>query len=488
MMEIYVVRPGDTLYRIASKLGVTLAALLQLNASINPNRLVVGQAILIPAPPVQPLRYTIEPGDTLYILAQTFNTTVPTIAQANNISNPHLIQPGAVFTIPGWSQTQYTVRSGDTLYRIGGNFGIAAALLAKINRIAPPALIYPGQVLTIPQPIPAAVKSPLEVTGYFQLVNLTGLEHTLSQTGAYFTFANFFHYPVNGDGTITISANTRRAVEIAQRFKLQPLPVITNRSPATGFDPDLAGAILGNAEIRQKTVASVLNLLDSFGFGGINVDFENMYPEDRRLYTAFISELTQALKPRGYLTTIAVAPKYSDFPTSAWVGTFDYAALGQVADRIFLMTYEWGWSGGPPMAVAPINQVRRVLEYAVSRIPRKKICFGIPLYGYNWALPDTPENWAATINLVNVYDLAYRYGAVIHYDPVAQSPWFEYRDENGIRHEVWFEDARSVRAKYALARELNLNGVGYWCYTNEPYGFSQNWPLLSEFFTVVKSP
>jgi spore germination protein len=487
-MDIYVVQPGDTLYIIASRFGVTLEALIQFNASIDPNRLVVGQAILIPASPVQPLQYAIEPGDTLYILAQIFNTTVQAITEANNIANPNLIQAGNVLTIPGWSQVQYTVRSGDTLYRIGGKFGVPTALLAKVNPLATPALIYPGQVLTIPQPIPTVVKSPIEVTGYFQLVNLTGLEKTLSQTGPYFTFANFFHYPVKSDGTITISANTRRAVETAQRFNLQPLPVITNRNPVTGFDPDLARAILVNAEIRQTTVANILNLLDTFGFGGINVDFENMYPEDRQLYTAFISELTQSLKPRGYLTTIAAAPKYADFPTSAWVGTFDYAALGQVADRIFLMTYEWGWSGGPPMAVAPINQVRRVLEYAVSRIPREKICFGIPLYGYNWTLPDTPENWAATLNLVNVYDLAYRYGAVINYDPVAQSPWFRYSDENGVPHEVWFEDARSVRAKYALARELGLKGVGYWCYTNDPYGFSQNWPLLTEFFTVVKLP
>jgi spore germination protein len=486
MMEIHVLQPGDTFYTIAQRFGVTFEALLQLNASTDPNRLVVGQAILIPTPLIQPLRYTVAPGDTLYLLAQTFNTTIQAIAQANNITNPNLIQAGAVLTIPGWSQIQYTVRSGDTLYQIANRFGVTIALISKVNRIANPALIYPGQEFTIPQPIPPVVKRPIEVTGYFQLFNMAGLENSLTQIGQYFTFANLFQYPVNFEGNIAVSANTERATGIANRFNIRPFPVITNWNPATGFDPNLARAIIIDAEVRQRTIANVLDLLGRFGFNGVNVDFENMYPEDRQLYTIFIQELTQALRSRGYLTTIAVAPKYADLPAAAWVGAFDYAALGQIADRIFLMTYEWGWVGGSPMAIAPLNQVRRVLEYAITQIPREKISFGIPLYGYNWTLPDTPQNLASPVNLVAVYDLAYRYGAVINFDTVAQSPWFRYIDENNVQHEVWFEDARSVQAKYALARELNLSGVGYWGYINDPYGFSQNWPLLTEFFTIVK--
>ncbi|HYH04182.1 MAG TPA: glycosyl hydrolase family 18 protein, partial [Bacillota bacterium] len=288
------------------------------------------------------------------------------------------------------------------------------------------------------------------------------------------------------NGTITVSANTERAVNLLKRFQIRPMPVLTNWSPNIGFDADLARTLLGNDTIRQQVIANTLSLLRQYGMAGVNVDFENMYPEDRPLYTNFIQELAAALRPQGFLTTIAVAPKYADLPNAPWVGAFDYAALGAAVDFIFLMTYEWGWVGGPPMAIAPLNQVRRVIQYAASLVPPNKLIQGVPLYAYNWVLPDTPQNQAAALTIPAVYDLAYRYGAVINYDPTAQSPWFRYTDEAGVQHEVWFEDARSVQAKYQLASEFNLRGVGFWGYVNEPYGFPQNWPVLTDIFNIVK--
>ena len=62
-------------------------------------------------------------------------------------------------------------------------------------------------------------------------------------------------------------------------------------------------------------------------------------------------------------------------------------AIGGIADSVLLMTYEWGYTYGPPMAVAPINHVRRVAEYGASVIDPEKIQMGIPNYGYDWPLP-----------------------------------------------------------------------------------------------------
>lgn len=485
-MEIYVVQAGDTLLAIAQKTGTTVEALQQLNQFPDPSQLVIGQAILIPSPAAAPLRYTVVAGDTLYFIAQTYAITVNAIVQANNITNPDLINVGTVLTIPGWSALTYTVRSGDTLYQIANNFGVLINLIVKTNHIANPSLIYPGQTLIIP--LQTAIPQPkdIETLAYFQLYNLDGLERSLVQMGRYITYGAMFQYPVSTTGSITISANTARAVDILKRFGIRPFPVITNWTPDVGFDSDLARTIIGNETVKQQAIANTLSLIEQFGFTGVNVDFENMYPEDRPLYTAFIQDLTAALKPRGYLVTLAVAPKARDFPNAPWVGAFDYAALGGIADFIFIMTYEWGWVGGPPMAIAPLPQVRQVIQYAVSQMSPLKIIQGIPLYAYNWPLPDTPETQASALNLVDVYTLAYRFGAVINYDPVAQSPWFRYTDEQGTQHEVWFEDVRSVQAKYQLAREFNLRGVGYWGYVNEPYGFPQNWPILAEIFNVVK--
>ena len=100
------------------------------------------------------------------------------------------------------------------------------------------------------------------------------------------------------------------------------------------------------------------------------------------------------------------------------------------------MTYEWGYTYGPPMAVAPLSMVRRVVDYAVTEIAPGKIDLGIPNYGYDWPLPFVRgETAATTIGNVEAVRLAVRYNAVIQFDETAQSPYFYYENE-GITHEV----------------------------------------------------
>ena len=71
--------------------------------------------------------------------------------------------------------------------------------------------------------------------------------------------------------------------------------------------------------------------------------------------------------------------------------------------------------------------------------------------------------------------------AEIQYDSAAQSPWFRYYDGNGVQHEVWFEDVRSIQQKFGLVSENGLRGAGYW---NLMRPFQQNWSLLNYMFGV----
>ena len=147
------------------------------------------------------------------------------------------------------------------------------------------------------------------------------------------------------------------------------------------------------------------------------------------------------------------------------------------------MTYEWGYTYGPPMAVAPLNQVRQVARYAVSEIPRDKILLGVPNYGYDWTLPyEQGVSRAENIGNQGAVLRAARYGAEIQFDETAQSPFFEYYT-GGRKHIVWFEDVRSIQAKLALAVEFSLLGVGWW---NIMRAFNQNWALLSARYDISK--
>jgi len=212
------------------------------------------------------------------------------------------------------------------------------------------------------------------------------------------------------------------------------------------------------------------------------VDFEFVFPQDASAYADFLSKLHDRLSPKGYLVTAALAPKISrDQPGLLYEG-HDYAAISQAVDRVLLMTYEWGYTYSPPMAVAPLPNVRRVVEYALTEMPSNKIWLGIPNYGYDWITPFRQGTKATSISNQYAVSLAMRYGAEIQFDSDSQTPRFRYTDENGTGHEVWFEDARSIRAKLNLISEYGLSGAGYW---NMMRPFPQNWAVLDGMFQIL---
>jgi spore germination protein YaaH len=108
---------------------------------------------------------------------------------------------------------------------------------------------------------------------------------------------------------------------------------------------------------------------------------------------------------------------------------------------------------------------------------------GIPLYGYDWVIPYRSGTAAAAISNQNAVETAMRYQASIQYSRADESPFFRYTDNQGITHEVWFEDVRSISAKMVLVREYGLQGLGAWQLT---LGFAQGPWLLRKFFTIRK--
>ena len=150
---------------------------------------------------------------------------------------------------------------------------------------------------------------------------------------------------------------------------------------------------------------------------------------------------------------------------------------------MLLMTYEWGYTYGEPMAVAPVNEVRRVVEYALTRIPAEKISLGVPNYGYDWPLPfQRGVTRARTLGNIEAVQIAIFYGVPIQFDETAQTPYFRYW-QYGVEHEVWFEDVRSYEAKFQLVKEYGLRGIGVWQIMQL---FRAGWELLDGQFQIRK--
>lgn len=320
----------------------------------------------------------------------------------------------------------------------------------------------------------------ISVNGYaYPYINREVLELTLPSL----TYLTLFTYGFNPDGSL-IEIDDQEVIQASWQQGVAPLMLISTLTSEGTFSNELANRLLNDEAIQDTLLNNIVAVMGEKGYYGLDIDFEYVLPQDRDAYTAFISKAAGKLNPLGYEVTVALAPKTSaDQPGLLYEG-HDYAGIGQAANWVLLMTYEWGYTYGPPMAVAPINKVREVLDYAVTEIPPEKIFMGVPNYGYDWTLPYVRgESRAKSVGNVEAAEIAQRYGATIEYDELAQAPYFYYTDEMGRTHVVWFEDARSIQAKLSLVKEYGFRGVGYW---NIMRWFPANWEVLNSMFQVRK--
>ena len=216
---------------------------------------------------------------------------------------------------------------------------------------------------------------------------------------------------------------------------------------------------------------------------GLNIDFEYVYAENREDYNAFIKALSERLSSEGLMLSTALAPKVSAEQKGIVYEGHDYEFLGQWCDWIALMTYEWGYVAGPPLAVAPKVEVEKVLRYTTSVISPDKILLGMPNYGYDWTLPFQRGTRAKTLNLNEAINLARTTGSVVEYNTSSNAPFFTYKDSSGRDHIVWFDDARSIMARLNLVNEYNLLGVSFWTINNF---FAPTFYLLDAMFNINK--
>ncbi len=398
--------------------------------------------------------YTVRPGDTIYALAQRYGLKPEELIFANQLRNPDILSVGQALVLPT-DAVRYTVRPGDSVYAIARRYALSVAdILAANPQIGSGTRIYPGQTLLLP--FPRQRLGTAVVNGYIT----DAVSETLTAALPYLTWLSPFSWRTDAQGELTPTYSVSASESAA--FGVENLLTLTNLKPSGGFSGDIAHAILTEQAAQDNFLQNVTDLLDRGGWGGVNLDFEYVKPFDRESYNRFLRRLADRLHARGKLLITALAPKTSADQSGLLYTAHDYAAHGAAADYVVLMTYEWGYTYGPAMAVAPLNMVRRVLDYAVTAIPPGKILLGVPNYGYNWTLPFVQGSAARPLTNTAAVTLAGSVGAEIRFDAAAQSPFFNYTDAEGRRHEVWFEDARSLAAKYRLAAQYGLAGFSFW--------------------------
>ncbi len=427
-MQIHVVQPGQSLYRIAQNYGVPLRSIVEANQLSEENTLVVGQAIVIP---ITGRFYTVQPGDSLYTISRKLGVNMRTLAQVNRIDMNRPLNIGTRLYIPPTPKRRVEVNA----YIEPRGTEVSPALINSAREAAP-----------------------------------------------HLTYLAPFSFRINRDGTLQ-EPPLDNLNAIARQNNVTLMMVVTNLEQDQ-FSPDLGRVILNNEQVQDHLLNNIMRTARELNFRDIHFDIEHLRPEDREAYNRFLRKAAAIIHREGYLMSTALAPKTSAAQTGEWYTAHDYKAHGQIADFVVIMTYEWGYSGGPPMPVSPIGPVRKVLEYALSEMPASKIMMGQNMYGYDWTLPYVAGGpFAKALSPQAAIDLARRENVAIQYDYTAQAPHFTYVDDQGKTHQVWFEDARSIQAKFNLVKELGLRGISYW---KLGLPFPQNWLLIEDNYNVVK--
>ncbi|TBL77876.1 LysM peptidoglycan-binding domain-containing protein [Paenibacillus thalictri] len=469
-MQIHVVQGGDTLWQLSQQYGVSTQQIVAANGLENPNQLLIGQAVIIPT---SYYTYTVQPGDNIFTIAANFGTTALAIMQANRLTNPGAVYPGQQLTIP---VVVHTVRSGDTLWSLAERYGTTAQAIMQANGIMNASAIYPGQMLRMPE----QPKRTIDVNAFTTEFGQKGAQD-VRDVASHLTYVSPFAYRMKADGTLE-GVDDSALIRVALASNVLPMMAITNFS-ATEAGTGLAHTILSSVELQEKLLSNILGIMKEKGYRGLNIDFENVSPEDRVHYNEFLQRAVDRLHPEGYFVSSDLAPKTSSEQTGLLYEAHDYEAHGRILDFVVLMTYEWGYRKGPPQAISPIDQIRKVLDYAVTVIPRDKILMGFQVYARDWLLPHVQGQEAETFDMQEAIRRAVEHQVQIQYNETAASPFFRYTDNQGRRHEVWFEDARSAQAKFDLVKEYDLRGLSYWVLG---YPFPQNWYLLEANFNVRK--
>lgn len=389
----------------------------------------------------------------------------------------------------------YIVKEGDTIDAIAGAAGMDPLRLAFVNQIDAPYRLAVGQSLLVTGGGKNGEESRLEgiqirneqtgpviMNGYaYPWIE----EAVLTETCRFLTSISIFSYGFTESGELIPPSGEGEedVIQEAKRQNVIPVLVLTPLGADGRFNNNLISILVGSLEIQQKLIRELWSVVQEKGYGEVDVDFEYVLAEDRELFADFVRRLRIIMNLFGIRVTVALAPKTSRDQRGLLYEGIDYKALGEAANGVLLMTYEWGYTYGPPMAVAPINMVRRVVEYALTEIPAEKISLGIPNYGYDWPIPyEQGVTRAISIGYTEAIRLAVDHGVRIYFDETAQSPHFRYW-QYGIQHEVWFEDVRSMHAKFGLIKEFGLAGTGYWQLMRL---FRANWLLADHEFLIQK--
>ncbi|MBQ4061620.1 MAG: LysM peptidoglycan-binding domain-containing protein [Christensenellaceae bacterium] len=420
--------------------------------------------------------HTVRENESIRKIANFYGVDAANLSVLNGVSSPDIILPKGMAVLVLIPAVTHTALAGDTLFNIAERYATNVRSLLRNN-----------PWLSIDTPLSSGQNVVISYRGeklgsadIYSYAYPFISESLLSSVLPFLTRLAPFTYGFRQDGSLVVP-NDEWMIALANDYGTAPIMHLSTLNDQDVFDSSLAVSALTDTALQQTLINNIIANMQRKGYTALDIDFEYIPVGLASNYYSFILRLSDTLNPLGYEVIVALAPKTSSQQRGLLYEAHNYSLLGRAANAVLLMTYEWGYSAGPPMAVSPINKVREVLDYAVTVIPREKIYLGISLYGYDWTLPYLEGNPpAVSLSPEEAVMLAYENGAEIQYSYFSEAPFFYYTN-NSRTHEVWYEDARSIAARLKLINEYKLKGAGFW---HAGRGAMQCWQTLNSLYDI----
>lgn len=424
--------------------------------------------------------YVVQPGDTLEAIAQKFGVTVEKIIQDNGVINPEKLVIGQTLVITYPKQT-YLVKEGDTLRGISEALGVPIMQILKNNPVVTErGFLIPGEIINIS----FNTIRPIIVNGYTYPYIRRG---TLLKTLPSLTYLTIFNYQATEKGEITSYFEDSDIIRTARDYGVVPLMMTSTTSLQGQPNIQVAYELLINEEYQDNYINNILRIMKEKGYSGVSMAFNYINAANFPFYEYFIIKTANRVRSEGFLFFAVINPNIISISGDPIFIQADFTRIGQAVNGLCFIQFIWGDNYGPPLPVTNTHHIQVFVEYATTMIPSEEIRIGTALISYDWELPYLAGQTRATsLTLDAALRLAEDTGAAIQFDEVSQTPFFLYNRINlGIpaRHIVWSVDARSIASLNNIVLSYNLNGTGIW--TIMVY-YPQLWLIMNSQFEVVK--
>lgn len=271
-----------------------------------------------------------------------------------------------------------------------------------------------------------------------------------------------------------------KLVKLAKEHKIKIMPQVKNANPAKGlFERDWVRQIVNNKKVKERVIASMLEICRRYGLYGIQIDFENVHVDDRDAFTAFCRDAATVLHKEGFKISICAVHRaeesggpntYTKWMMEEWRGGYDLKALGEISDFIKIMSYGQHTRRTTPGPSQGLPWLEEVLKFFLTYVPPQKLSLGITMGGARYhTVADTAlyyinaRSWSSGVSLNEAESLLEQYGGPpLQWDDT-QKVLYGYFERGGVFEWLMIDnDLRSLDAKLELVKKYKIKAINMW--------------------------